>query len=137
MNFFIAISKQLTGFDDLPPRLSEAYYHRICGNEHYAADLEMLEAYYNENPNVSVTLESLKAIERGLNFYKGLVFLWYTSELMEYSQLALKETDLSKITREGGEAEEYYGGLLWKVARTHPPGLSGGYFGHWRYEPEN
>jgi hypothetical protein len=31
----------------------------------------------------------------------------------------------------------YFGALLWPVIGAHPPGLSGGYFGHWRYLPDD
>jgi hypothetical protein len=32
---------------------------------------------------------------------------------------------------------EYFSGLAWRIIGAHPPGLSGGYFGHWHYRPEN
>jgi hypothetical protein len=36
-----------------------------------------------------------------------------------------------------GTQEEYFSGLAWSILGAHVPGLSGGYFGHWRYRPEN
>jgi hypothetical protein len=36
-----------------------------------------------------------------------------------------------------GTQEEYFSGLAWLIIGAHVPGLSGGYFGHWRYRPEN
>jgi hypothetical protein len=36
-----------------------------------------------------------------------------------------------------GTPEEYFSGLAWQIIGAHPPGLSGGYFGHWRYRPDN
>lgn len=31
----------------------------------------------------------------------------------------------------------WFGGVFWQIAKSHPPGLSGGYFGHWSYPAEN
>ena len=36
-----------------------------------------------------------------------------------------------------GTEEEYFSGLAWSAMGAHVPGLSGGYFGHWRYRPDN
>jgi hypothetical protein len=35
------------------------------------------------------------------------------------------------------DPEDYFEAVLWRVVQAHPPGLSGGYFGHWRYPPED
>jgi len=55
---------------------------------------------------------------------KVILVLWYTGDLLG-STTSLPSED------------EYFGGLLWTVARAHPPALSGGYFGHWTYPPDN
>jgi hypothetical protein len=33
--------------------------------------------------------------------------------------------------------EDYFEALLPRVIQAHPRGLSGGYFGHWHYPPED
>jgi hypothetical protein len=33
--------------------------------------------------------------------------------------------------------EDYFESVVWKVIQAHPPGLSGGYYGHWHYPPED
>jgi hypothetical protein len=33
--------------------------------------------------------------------------------------------------------DDYFEAVLWRVILAHPPGLSGGYFGHWHYPPED
>jgi hypothetical protein len=33
-------------------------------------------------------------------------------------------------------ADGYYRALVWDVIGAHPPTLSNGYFGHWKYPPE-
>lgn len=39
----------------------------------------------------------------------------------------------------GGYAspEDYFESVIWRVIQAHPPALSGGYFGHWYYAPED
>ena len=53
-----------------------------------------------------------------------LVVLWYTGELRSATVSALTE-------------EQHFDGVVWRIAGAHPPGLSGGYFGHWTYPPDN
>ena len=43
----------------------------------------------------------------------------------------------ASVAPEGGRPEHYFAGLFWRVIEAHPPGLSGGYFGHWTYPPDN
>jgi hypothetical protein len=59
-----------------------------------------------------------------------IVLLWYTSALRE------SQADAPLALRYGSE-QDYFGGLVWRILGAHPPGLSGGYFGHWRYRPDN
>lgn len=33
--------------------------------------------------------------------------------------------------------EDHFESVLWRTIQAHPPGLSGGYFGHWHYPPED
>jgi Membrane bound FAD containing D-sorbitol dehydrogenase len=33
-------------------------------------------------------------------------------------------------------ADQYYRALVWETIGAHPPTLSNGYFGHWKYPPE-
>jgi hypothetical protein len=55
---------------------------------------------------------------------KAIIVLWYTADLVD-------------DTTSGPTEEQYFAALVWPVARAHPPGLSGGYFGHWTYPPDN
>ena len=32
---------------------------------------------------------------------------------------------------------DYFESVVWRVIQAHPRGLSGGYFGHWHYPPED
>jgi hypothetical protein len=35
-----------------------------------------------------------------------------------------------------GSQDDYFEALMWSAVGAHPPGLSDGYFGHWRYPPD-
>ena len=58
-----------------------------------------------------------------------IVLLWYTSAMQDNLQ--------TPAAMRYGTQEEYFSGLAWQVIGAHVPGLSGGYFGHWRYRPDN
>jgi hypothetical protein len=34
-------------------------------------------------------------------------------------------------------AEDYFESQVWRVVQAHPRALSGGYYGHWHYPPED
>jgi hypothetical protein len=36
----------------------------------------------------------------------------------------------------GSTQEDYFEALMWPAVGAHPPALSDGYFGHWRYPPD-
>ena len=55
---------------------------------------------------------------------KIIIGLWYTG-------------DLPGATASPPTEDQYFTALMWPIARAHPPGLSGGYFGHWAYPPDN
>lgn len=133
INKFAEISIELTGFNNLSSNLIEAYYDKLIKSNGYS---EILSKLIKDLLNNDKPLEEL--IKSNVSYEmlaKGLVFLWYTSELIEWN--TLKETETTKLLKIAGTQEEYYEGLIWKAIRAHPLGLSGGYFGHWKYEPEN
>ena len=74
---------------------------------------------------------------------RQVIFLWYTSAFLVRSvkpdaavNLETGRPDTS-TTLQFGSPEQYFRGMMWSVIRAHPPALSGGYFGYWRYPPEN
>lgn len=54
-----------------------------------------------------------------------IMLLWYTSASEQAGEWKF------------GTPEQYFRADVWTVIGAHPPGLSGGYFGYWRYPPEN
>lgn len=115
VNGFLQFSSFLTGIDDLSIVEASEHYNRIIltpGYQDFIAKL--VEKYLIDPDHFS---ESLTQEES--NVCKGVVFLWYTAELIQYSKLGEKE-----IHSQGVESpERYYSALLWQVIRAHPPGL--------------
>src|SRR5690349_13269070 len=74
---------------------------------------------------------------------RQIIYLWYTSALLVRSVKPDMAVNLETgrpdtgTTLQFGSPEQYFRGLIWSVIRAHPPALSGGYFGYWRYPPEN
>lgn len=124
---FMAASRILTGIEELPVRLSDAYQKRLVDTNHATA-LDSLLAQFEALPNdperpsklIALVLQdpTLRVVA------EQIVFLWYTSATLANKQLIF------------GTADEYFSSQLWTVIRAHPPALSGGYMGHWRYLPE-
>ena len=57
---------------------------------------------------------------------KSVVLLWYTGGIQNP-----ESTDWVVQS-----PEQYYAGMVWEAIGAHPPTLSNGYFGHWKYPPE-
>ena len=53
---------------------------------------------------------------------RKIILLWYTG---------LIDTGQGPPTL--GSQDDYFEALMWSAVGAHPPGLSDGYFGHWRY----
>jgi len=74
---------------------------------------------------------------------RQIIYVWYTSALLVRGIAPAEAVNLetgrpdSNTTLQFGSPEQYFQGLIWSVIRAHPPALSGGYFGYWRYPPEN
>jgi hypothetical protein len=58
---------------------------------------------------------------------EAILVLWYTGGLLKAGRLDFPE----------GDPEPHFGALLWSSLGAHTPGSPGGYFGHWRYSPDN
>jgi Membrane bound FAD containing D-sorbitol dehydrogenase len=57
---------------------------------------------------------------------KTILLLWYIGGIQ-----AQPGGDWEMIS-----ADQYYRALVWEAIGAHPPTLSNGYFGHWKYPPE-
>jgi len=129
---FRDLSVCLTGVKTLPQAQCESFFERLRKAKGYCDSLVSVFSEYQKHGSDFNPKTHLEQADQ-LKCCRGIVFLWYTSELIAFTDLT---SELAKI-REGGAEEEYYASLVWKVIRAHPPGLTGGYYGHWKYEPEN
>jgi hypothetical protein len=58
---------------------------------------------------------------------REIIVLWFTSAFFsEDGKTSTFDTPA-----------QYFSALMWSAMHAHPPGLSGGYFGHWKYPPDN
>jgi hypothetical protein len=128
---FLELSKILTGFEDLKEQPGEVYYailSKILGN-----DFASLLSEYDKKVKgqkgqpeelVNVHLWSNPADKK---ICQTIIRVWY------HALLTKGADGFDWIA----PSEIYYEALIWKAIKAHPLGLSGGYFGYWRYAPEN
>jgi hypothetical protein len=128
---FLRLSIALTGAPDLDPGLSEAYSARLKVS--HEAELNALLVRFGQlsasgaaDPEIVRRLvqdDTLRPV------MAQVALIWFTS--------ALQASPGPPAVFSYGTPDEYFGAIGWRVVGAHPPGLSGGYFGHWRYPPEN
>jgi hypothetical protein len=134
---FIALSRILTGVEDLDRHLGSIYLDRLISSR-FQPQLEEILERFRKLPRGDKLLKEVKAkiVEADeLNpAVCQIVLLWFTATMQD--NMGIQPPPASPNFRYGTQ-EEYFSGLAWKIIGAHPPGLSGGYFGHWRYRPEN
>lgn len=131
---FIEMSQALTGVDDLPPDLAVEYWDRLRASG-LGTDLEALLQAFSDlkaqgEVNETTLAATLFASTALKNVAQQLIVLWYSSALMAVDSKGAVELRF-------GSPAHHFRALLWDVIAAHPPALSGGYFGHWHYPPEN
>lgn len=149
---FLALSSVLINERNLDKGLAQQYLDRLLKapvkGEPMASRLEALLGAFREIRDAGGDLEE-GVRQRIINdaalspIARQIIFLWYTSAFLVRSEkpdnVANLETGRpeSSTTLQFGSPEQYFCGLMWSVIRAHPPALSGGYFGYWKYPPEN
>lgn len=126
---FRRLSEVLTGHEPLNEELSKQYYQRIDKAFDDGRLEKLLEAFDPKGGDVTAIMEDkqLSAVA------KEIIMLWYMSGFRDPGSLSSgKPKELGPKT-----PEQYFQGLFWPTIRAHPLGLSGGYFGYWKYPPEN
>jgi hypothetical protein len=129
---FIALSSALTGERALARNLAESYLQRVLAIEPHGQHLvELLKIFtdiQSGGGNLNEQIEKKIMQDAKVSpLARQIIFLWYTSAL---------PSDDGKVWA-FGSPEQYFSALMWNTVRAHPPGLSGGYFGHWKYPPDN
>lgn len=149
---FIALSSILIGERNLDPELARKYLDRLLAvtvsGDPMPKRVEALLDAFREIRKGGGDLEEgvrqqIMNNEMLLPIARQIIYLWYTSAFLVRSvkpdmivNLETGRPDTS-TTLQFGSPEQYFRGLIWSVIRAHPPALSGGYFGYWRYPPEN
>jgi hypothetical protein len=67
---------------------------------------------------------------------RRIVVLWITGALPKVDWATTPKLEQALDYQEG-DPRPFFGALMWPAMGAHPPGLSGGYFGYWRYPPES
>lgn len=128
-DWFLKLSQDLVADTTLPPARAARFLQRIRAVADPAA-LAQLETVATGLPADQSQREHLiesqiMAVDPLRELAKLIIILWYTG-------------DMATATGDPPPTEEdYFSAMLWPTIRAHPPGISGGYFGHWTYPPDN
>ena len=127
---FVKLSCDLTGHEQLDEDLATEYYDRIA--KRFDSRFSKLLAEYAENGDVANIMSDSQFSEVA----KEITMLWYMSGFrIPKGQDDDGNPKFEELPPE--TPEQYFRGLFWPTVRAHPLGLSGGYFGYWKYPPEN
>jgi hypothetical protein len=129
---FLALSKILTGVDALDPALGSQYLDRLLSSPLALPLRQILDLFHTLKSGAALADQVKQRILSDDSLrptVAQIILLWYTSALLD-------NTGVPSNFRYGTQ-EEYFSGLAWQIMGAHVPGLSGGYFGHWRYRPDN
>ena len=132
LNEFLALSRILTGVDNLDAELGRRYLDRLTSTPFEPFLRQILERFRglrDDQTRADRVKEQILADDALRPTVCQIILLWYTS--------AMQDNLGTPVMMRYGTQEEYFSGLVWPVVGAHVPGLSGGYFGHWRYRPDN
>jgi hypothetical protein len=125
---FVRLSSALVGDDLLPDDLAALYFEQA--RTALADELPALLARFTHLLQSGV--EPVTALRQHLlpdprwgPPSKIILALWFNGGIKNMAG------DWAPASADG-----YYRALVWDVIGAHPPTLSNGYFGHWKYPPE-
>jgi hypothetical protein len=130
---FLTLSRILTGVETLDPELGAQYLDRLMSSPWSIPVQRILERLRSFHPGGDLPAQVQQTILPDDTLRPAvcqIVLLWYTSALRDNSSNAA-------LALRYGDARGYFSGLVWRLLGAHQPGLSGGYFGHWHYRPDN
>jgi hypothetical protein len=129
---FLALSRILTGVQNLNAELGRQYMDRLASTPFEPVLRQVLERFRelkDDDTRVDQVKREILANDMFRPTVCQIILLWYTS--------AMRDNLTTPLVMRYGSQEEYFSGLAWRIIGDHGPGLSGGYFGHWRYRPDN
>jgi hypothetical protein len=133
----MALSRVLTGVEDLDVTLGRQYLDRLVSSPlqlQLSAMLERFREFKKDEKLVEQVKAKIVEVDSLRATVCQIILLWYTSTVQDNLGI---DPPAPSLSFRYGTPEEYFSGLVWKIIGAHPPGLSGGYFGHWRYRPDN
>jgi hypothetical protein len=130
---FLALSRILTGVDGLDKNMGRQYLDRITGSTFEPSLQQVLERFRIMGAHATSELVKQQILNDDAlrPTICQIILLWYTSGMQDPND------PKTPTIMHYGTQEEYFSGLGWQLIGAHVPGLSGGYFGHWRYRPDN
>jgi hypothetical protein len=125
---FLQLSGVLTA-QELNVHLAEAYLERI--REAAGAQLDTLLDLFQTRVKaggdpVKIVKDTLLSDPKLGPVARMILLLWYIGGIQNPASGDWEMTS----------ADHYYRALVWQAIGAHPPTLSNGYFGHWKYPPE-
>lgn len=125
---FIELSSYLTGVE-VDAGLAAAYRERIAA-EPFGDKLDALVQLFRSLRLSGTDLANAvreQIVEDGpyALLARQIILLWYTSAFSVEGQWKF------------GTPDQHFRAHIWPVVGAHPLALSGGYFGYWKYPPEN
>jgi hypothetical protein len=122
------LSAVLTGEKNLAADLAKPYFDRA--HAQLGDRLEALLQKFDDlikagkDPDSAIREDILPDAEVG-PAAKVVLLLWYIGGIQNPAG-----------DWEMASADQYYRALVWEAIGAHPPTLSNGYYGHWKYPPE-
>ncbi len=129
---FLALSRILTGVENLDAELGRQYLDRLTSTPFEPLLRQILERFRGLGDDGTLADQVKRQILGDDTLRPAvcqIILLWYTSAMQD-------NLGTPGVMRYGTQ-EGYFSGLGWSIIGAHVPGLSGGYFGHWRYRPDN
>lgn len=112
----LALCRALTGFDDVSKRFAAAALDDLARRTDGRVVEALLAKFEAEGAGAVASSPALQLHVRSL-----LSFLY---------------TGFGPDGMPDDTPENHFESLMWRAALAHPPALSGGYFGHWAYPPD-
>jgi hypothetical protein len=132
---FVALSRILTGVEDLDRLQAQTYLDRLNSIPDGLQVKAAIARYRTLADTGAAPLDIGRTILADISLRAAvtqIVLVWFTSATMDTPPTATSGPVLRYTTDAA-----YFSGLVWRAIGAHVPGLSGGYSGHWRYRPEN
>ena len=130
---FHSLSLFLTGEKALDPEIGKQYAARVSATSAGVHLKELLDVWSQISANGPPTKEVFAAKVLGnadlAPVVQEMIQLWFIG--------AIFDTTGDRPKWIYGTPQQFFSALVWPLIGSHPPALSGGYHGHWRYPPDN